>query len=467
MIKLFSRSACWFAYAVSLVAVEPTAAQTALPLPKETPTPKTTLTPLPSVPQRVNTKDGNDVQTYDLDILTQMMLQSDPRLAQAALAVQVAAGRAVQAGLYPNPVAGFSADELFDRTGPGGILTPSITQEIVTGNKLGLAQSAAERERQKAELEVQSVRFRRTGAVRSAYYDLLALQRRLEMLGELTRLADESLQSGERLLKAGQNSRLDVVQLEVEKERYVAEREAVNRELPAAFRRLAAAVGVPDLPMRPLAGRLDTELPSYILDTARTFIAANHPEVLAAKKGVERAQYLLDRARVEPKPNITLMAGYTYQGQNRSNDMSVGVSLPVPIWNRNQGNIAVAQAELGDAIQHVGRAQTELTDQLGEAFAAYASAKRRAELYRERLLPRAREGFELSLKGYKANQFDYLRVLEAQRALAQADLETIRSLGDAWKAAANLSALLLEENWPLKPSTNTPGPRIEIIRPAP
>jgi hypothetical protein len=84
----------------------------------------------------VDAKDGNDVQTYArLDVLTQMMLQSDPRLAQAALAVQVAARHTVQAGLLLNPVAGFFSGRTIRPNGPGGILTPSITQEIVTGNK--------------------------------------------------------------------------------------------------------------------------------------------------------------------------------------------------------------------------------------------------------------------------------------------------------------------------------------------
>ncbi|MGL4553572.1 MAG: TolC family protein, partial [Gemmataceae bacterium] len=280
------------------------------------------------------------------------------------------------------------------------------------------------------------------------------------ILDELARLADESLSTSERLLKAGENSRLDVLQLEVERERFRAEQEAVRREIPGAFRRLAAAVGVPDLPSRPVAGSLDARLPAYDLDAARAFVAAHHPDVLAARKGVERAQTALERARVEPKPNVTLQVGYTYQGQNRSNDAMVGVSLPLPVWNKNQGNIAAAHAELGEAAQQIGRAEAELTDRLGQEFAAYASARRRAELYRERLVPKARESYELSMKGYRAGQFDYLRVLEAQRALAQADLESVRSLGDAWKAAAELSALLLEDRWP------PAGPRIEVIRPA-
>jgi cobalt-zinc-cadmium efflux system outer membrane protein len=79
--------------------------------------------------------------------LIRLTLDRNPRLSQAAFAIDAARGRAVQAGLYPNPTVRVSDEELGDRTGPGGILTaPAMSQEIVTGNKLGLSRAAALRE---------------------------------------------------------------------------------------------------------------------------------------------------------------------------------------------------------------------------------------------------------------------------------------------------------------------------------
>ncbi len=406
---------------------------------------------------------------YDLAGLTAMTLQANPRLAQAAHAVDAAAGRAVQAGLYPNPVASFTGDELGDRTGPPGILTAAVSQEIVTAGKLRLAREAALREADQATLALLAARYSRLGAVRQAYYEALALQRRAGILDDVLRLAEESLGVSEKLLKAGQASRLDLVQLEVERERFRAEREATRREIPAAFRRLAAAVGVPALPEGRLAGSIDEAAPPYDLEAARVFVGQSHPDVLSARKGVDRAQALLARAAAEPVPNVTVQAGFTRQSQNRSSDWMLGVSLPVPVWNRNQGGILAAKAQVGEAIQAVGRAENEVVERVAQAFGTYASARRRAELYRTSLLPRARESYELSLKGYKAGSFDYLRVLEAQRAYSQAELEAVRSSGEAWRAAGEISGLLLEEHWPEKPPPAPPappvppGPRIEFV----
>ncbi|MBA4192780.1 MAG: hypothetical protein C0467_32855, partial [Planctomycetaceae bacterium] len=116
--------------------------------------------------------------------------------------------------------------------------------------------------------------------------------------------------------------------------------------------------------------------------------------------------------------------------------------------NRNQGNIRAAKAELGMAIQSVGRVENELVGRVAAAFQTYAAARQRAELYRVEILPRATETYDLSMKAFKGGQFEYLRVIQAQRAVAEAKLELNKSLGDAWRSAAELSGLLLEDSWP-------------------
>ncbi len=412
------------------------------------------------LPRPVHSQTG-----YDLDGLVALMLQRNPSLAQAAYSIDAATGRAVQAGLYPNPVVSVVGDEIADRTGPV-ILGAGVSQEIITAGKLRLSRDAAEREIDQAALNLLSLRYNRLAAVRQTYFELLSLQRRIQILNDLYNLAEQSVRTSEKLLKAGQAARLDVVQLEVERERFRAEKEASLREVAGVFRRLSAAVGVTELPYAPLSGSIDLPLPTYDLEQAREFVSRVHPDILSAKQGIVRAQLLLERAKVEPIPNVNVQAGYVYQGQNRSNDFMVGASLPVPIWNRNQGNIAAAQAQLGEAIQQVGRTENELVERLAQSFELYSSAKRRAELYRQSILPRAQESYRLSLKGYQAGQSDYLRVLEAQRAYSQADLEYVRSQGEAWRAAAEISGLLLEEQWPasplmlqLVPTKSVPTPR--------
>jgi cobalt-zinc-cadmium efflux system outer membrane protein len=385
--------------------------------------------------------------------LIRLTLEQNPRLAQAAYAVDAARGRAVQAGMYPNPTVSVNLDELGDRTGPGGINTlPLVSQEIVTAGKLKLSRAAGGRAVDQATFALTAERYNRFTAVRQSYFELLTLQRRITILRQLVKLAEESIERTKSLLEGKLVARLDLVQLEVELERLRAELEATQRETPAAFRRLAAIVGMQSLPYAEIGGSLDLLFPDYDLENARLAVVATHPDIQSARAGVERAQLLLRRAQAEPYPNVTVGAGYVRQNQNRSDDWVIGASIPVPLWNRNQGNIAAAHAEVGEALQLVGRVENELVERLAEAFRGYAASRERAERYRGSILPRARETYKLSLEAYQGGQFQYLRVLEAQRAVAQADLEFNRALGEVWKSAAEIAGLLLEDEWPVMPA---------------
>ncbi len=402
-----------------------------------------------------------------VDEWAQLALSKNPRLGKATFAVDAAQGKYVQAGLYPNPNLAANWDEIGDRTGPGGILNvPRFTQEIVTAKKLSLSQAVAATEVNQATLALLRERYAVLGTVREAFYDLYALERRIAVLDELVKLADEATKTSKILLENKQIARLDQVQLEVELSRFRSQAEAARRELPGARRRLAAVVGDSRLPIGPAAGPYE-EVPTYEQERTLEVVLATHPDVRTAMVGVERAQAAVRRAEVEPIPNVTFTTGYIRQFENRSHDFQLGLSAPIPVWNRNQGNIRAAKAELGMALQEVGRTENDLTERVATASRAYAAATKLAAQYRDDILPKAEETYKLSLEAFKGGQFEYLRVIQAQRAVAEARLEYNRALGDAWKASAELSSLLLEEWWP-GPAPKKPGPGAgPVVVPAP
>ena len=109
--------------------------------------------------------------------VAQMGLAQNPRLAQAVFRVDAARGRALQAGLYPNPTISATFDELGDRTGPSGVNTlPLVSQEIVTGKKLRLDRAAANREVDQATLAVMNQRYALLSSIRQAFFEVVTLQ---------------------------------------------------------------------------------------------------------------------------------------------------------------------------------------------------------------------------------------------------------------------------------------------------
>lgn len=398
------------------------------------------------------------ITVLSLDDFVKAAIERHPRVMKATFAVDAAQGKFTQAGLYPNPVFAFNADELGDRTGTLGILTPQVSQEIVRGGKLKLSQAVVAREIDQATLAVMAERFAVIGAVRAAFYDVYALQERRIVLAEIVRINEDTVNKLQPAVKAGIATPLDLVQLEIERETRRADLKAIEQELPNAFRRLAAIVGENELPPVILAATFELPLPEYDGEKTRAMVVALHPEVRSAKVGVERAQAALRRAQAEPKPNITVSSGYTRQNQNVSNDWLLSASMPLPTWNRNQGGIHTAMAEIQMAHQDVRRVENELAERVATSLRTYSAAKQRAEWYREHILGRTNEALKLMTAARDAGQFNALQVLQAQKAVAEARLETNKSLGEAWKAAGELSGMLLEEQWPPTPLMPTPQP---------
>lgn len=415
--------------------------------------------------------DPSDAQATGLalDALVVLALEQNPRLAKVSFAVEAARGRAYQAGLYPNPLVALTWDELNDRTGRSGVNTlPLVTQEIVMGRKLQLSRAAAEREVEQANWDVMAERYKMLGEIRSAYFDALALQERVRLLCEIRRYGRDVTKTVRSLRDdAKQLADIDVLPVEAELFRYEADVESAQAEKAAAYKRLAALVGVNRMAIAKVAGQLgDYSLPDYDAESTPLYVLSVHPEIQMAQWGVEKAKFLVQRAKVEPIPNLTVNGGYVRQNQNRSDDYTLGVSASIPLWNKNQGNIRAAEAELCAAMQEVGRVENDLTDRVATALREFAAARKRAAKY-QAVVDRAEQAQQIATEDQRRN-LSPLMVLELQRSLRQARLEQLKSLGDAWKAAATISGLTIEDQWPpapTNPANVPPAPAADAPKP--
>jgi cobalt-zinc-cadmium efflux system outer membrane protein len=442
--KTLAQAAGWLAPVVLVCAMPfSVPAQTLLPPPSPVPQPSA----------------QTPVSPLSLDDLLNISLENNPSLRQAGFDIEAAQGRSVQAGLYPNPTVQVIGEQLGGRTATQGVVSaPLITQEIVTAGKLRLSRAVGQREVDQATLALLRQRYALFTTVRQGYFEVLANQRRVDVLTDLEKLAKQSYDNAKKFQGAGEASKPDVLQFEVELDRLQTDQEAARREVAASWRRLAASMGVPKFPQQPLLGSLEAAVPDYDFDRAAAQMLDVHPEIRSAEVGIIRAQLAVRRAEVERIPNVTLGAGYTRDStlQPRQNEWRFEVGVPVPLFNRNQGNIRAAQAELGRATQEVPRVQNELANRLATAFGQYTAAKQRAERYQKSILPKARESYRLTLAAFRGGQFEYLRVLQAQRAIGEANLSYIQALSEQWRAASEIAGLLQEEHWP--PAVPRPNP---------
>jgi cobalt-zinc-cadmium efflux system outer membrane protein len=386
-----------------------------------------------------------------------MALQRNPTLAQADAAIRAAEGRQRQAGLFPNPVAGYFLEEFaFRSPGESAEQGAFIEQTIPLGGKLGKARNVFARERDQAVIQAEAQRLRLTNSIRMLYFETLRTQRLVELRADLSRLAREAVAITKELANVGQADRPDQLEIEIEAERAEIEFLNAQNDWTRAWQTLAATVGNPTLAPARLAGNPEDDLAplneTQLLDT----LLQQSPDLRVAKAGVERARAVVVRERAERVPDLFLRGGlgYNYErfepvspsvaGQRKGLEGRLEVGVNVPIFNRNQGGIAAAEADLAIAERDLERVQLELRTRFAAGFREYRNAQQLAERYRTNVIPRAREAYETYLKNFRQMAASYPQVLIAQRTLFQVEVEYAKALVQLRERAIGLRGFLLE-----------------------
>jgi cobalt-zinc-cadmium efflux system outer membrane protein len=383
--------------------------------------------------------------------LEEKALARNPTLAAAAAAVQAAVGHRQQAGLNPNPLIGYEGEELTLNKDKWVRQTHHyffLEQRIVIGRKLKRGQELFEAARveagARADLQQQRVR----NAVRVLYYDALVAAKLVEARAELARIAREAVTTSEELLNVGQADQPDLLEAQIEADRAEIEEQSARFAQEGGWRVLAAVVGEPDMPLRPLAGDPEEGIPVLEQDAVLAALLRESPEIKAAEATVRRGQAAVQRSMSERLGDITLRGGpsYNYDSSHGLGGWAAHIELafPLPLFNRAQGSVAAAQAEADIAQAEVRRVELALRARLASQFQEYARARGLVERYRASVIPKAERAHQLYLARFREMGAAYPQVLIAQRTLAQVKAEYLEALDDVWHHAILLQGFLLE-----------------------
>jgi cobalt-zinc-cadmium efflux system outer membrane protein len=407
-------------------------------------TESTAVGPLPAETIPPSPTDNETGMTLDeLELLAQM---NHPALREASAKVGVAQGQAIQAGLWPNPVF-YTASPQW--AGSISQYNAFIGQDFITAGKLRLDRAALQRAVVQAQLDFTRERFEVLTAVRNQFYVAAAAQRRTEVLEQLVGVTGRSRDVGKKLLEAGETNRADATLLEIENDRAVLQLQNAEALQTAARKQLAAAVGIPDLPINRLRFDFSLPLPEYEYEALRLGVVNQNAIAAAAAVEISRTQLMFRRAVVEPHPNFNIQAGFQYSVEGPYHDQGYAqFAMAVPIWNRNQGAIRAARADTVRATAGLQRTENELAGQTAQTLGEFKAASIRAEVYEKQITPKARDVFRVNQSLFGQGQTDFLRLLQAQRTLIEADLGYVDAMEARWTAAARLAGLLQLEQFP-------------------
>ena len=422
--------------------------------------------PLPPLPPDLHPASGPDGLPLTLSDLQTLATANNPSVKNAVAAVAAARGALVQAGAYPNPTFSWEADTV--GTAGAGYQGAYVDQAFKGANKIQLQRAQARMDLANAEVALRKAQSDLAYQVRSNYFAVLVALENVRVNRALAEFTDEIYRIQVTLLEKGFAAAYEPMQLHpiVLQARFNLLQ--ARNQYEASWRQLAAALGKPGLPPTELAGRVDLPVPVFHHDAVLAKVLSRHTDVLTALNSLQRARYTLELARVTPYPDfdVHLLIQKDYTTPPHLLVYSTNFTLPLPVWDQNQGGIMQAENQLVQAQMQPEQTRLTLTSTLADAYNRYGTAREQVRI--------ALRQVEDQVRAYRAL---YERRQQQPAAVGFGDLVTaqqtlvtyitgyVTALGLQWTAVVDVANLLQTDDlWGMGPNEEVePVPDLEHL----
>ena len=376
-----------------------------------------------------------------------------PALRTARARVAAAEAAVVTAGQWPqNPVVsvGGSTDALAGREGEGSV-TAALAQTFETGGQRGRRVEAAEARVLAARAEYGDAERRLRAEVAVAFAGLLLAARKLEIATASAELRARILELAEARVKAGDIPEVDANLVRLELKQAEAERAAAARDVDRIEATLRAVLGLEEgARLRP-AGDFSTPRPGLPADVAPLVVRAlaQRPDLVSLRHArvAARGRVALERASVAP--DVTVEAFYDFEQSkldrvplDRDHLIGIAVALPIPLFNRRQGEILEAEREVGRIEAEIRALEVQVRRDVAVAVAGLLRATERATAYEKDILPLSERNLEQHREAYRLGQVGTLEVLRAEEEAIKVRAAYVEALRDRAAALGELEAAI-------------------------
>lgn len=370
-------------------------------------------------------------QTLTLESALQNAFAGNPDLAAAQWEIDIAQGGRQQAGLIPNPVASWDAEDTRRST---RTTTVKLSQTLELGGKRGARIEVASRAQDAAAQELEQRRNLLRAEVIDGFYGALWAQERLELAQRSMALAERGLVIANGRVTAGKASPVEATRAQVEVSQIRLERSRAEIGVSDAYRRLAAITGSATIGFeRVEAGAVNTPaLPSATQLLARL---ESTVELRLAQLQIQQRDAGLGLEKAQRIPDLDISIGSQYDASVRERVNLVGVSMPIPLFNRNQGNVLAASRRADQARDLRNATELRLRTETRQALDLWATANSEVRAFNQVILPAAQSAVDSATRGFEMGKFNFLDVLDAQRTLIAARTQYLAALAqatDAW-----------------------------------
>ncbi len=383
--------------------------------------------------------------TLTLKEALSLALLHNPELTAFSYQIRLKEAQALQASLLPNPemsleVENFAGSGAFSGLS-GSETTFSVGQIIQLAGKRAKRTRAAVLEGDLAAWDYEIRRLEVFTEVVQAYTATVAAQERVRLNKELIKVAEEFLQSIEQRVKAGKISPAQMSRARVELANTRIELNRSLAELETARQRLAATWGSVSPQFEWAEGQLDTIIPLPALENLLRFVDQN-PHVARWAIAMQQREASLALARANRIPDPMVSGGLRYLKEASSNALVAGVSIPLPLFDRNQGNIQEARYRLLQAQYQRQATIVQVQKRLKALYNSLAAALKEVRSLQSVVLPEAENAFRIIQQGYLMGKFDFLDVLDAQRTLFRVREQYLTALRNYHQMVAEMEMII-------------------------
>jgi cobalt-zinc-cadmium efflux system outer membrane protein len=365
-------------------------------------------------------------------------LRFNPAVQAAGLEIDARRAEILQAGLRPNPELGGQAENI-GQTGQDA--TIELSQLFELGGKRVKRVRVAELDVGVAAWDFEAARLRVASNTAQSFIDVLVAQERLKILDDLQVVAENLGVAVDERVRAGNVSPVEAQRTQIEVTRAKAQLNEERARLTVTKRLLANYWGSQSIDFGSVRGELTST--NHIPSAEQISIElASNPDIARWAEEMIRRKAVLELARANAVPDLRLGAGAKRLEEPDETGAVVSLSVPLPLFNRNQGNIAAAETRIFKGQRESLSATTDVNAVFLEAYSRLVASAERLKALEKEILPAAKEVYEATMKGYSAGEFDLLSILDAQRTLFGTRLEIVNARGEFHKAKAQIEALI-------------------------
>ena len=396
---------------------------------------------------------ASQAQTLTLKAALHGALAASPRLTAAGREVGIAAGQRVQAGALINPEVSYELDNAFGtgifRGSQSAESTLQISQVFEWFGKRDARIAAGAAGVDVASIQQKAVRLEVLSETAIAFLNVLGLQRKIQILDDQIAALDRLTPLLRRRVEAGASSPAETGRAEVASALVKADRERLRASLSSARRDLAVMMGDTAPKFAAVSGRLEFAGRPPSFQSVVSAIDANPQLVRWMAVYAQRNAELLV-ARLKPYPDVRIAAGWRHFNEvfdgpvRETNDNAVrlSVSVPIPVFDQNQGNILSAEESLAKTRYEREANRNTLIVVAGRAYDSLQGSLRELSILRETAIPKAREAVDAISEGYGQGRYSLLEVLDAQASVAQTRLREEEAEQNFHVAVATIEGLV-------------------------